>query len=77
MEYSRFEKSGNQELAVSLSQWVFKEKGVLKVGRVEHRRQGEKQQAEAYTVMEDVVRKRGGKIRWKYPEICPKMLSSA
>jgi oligosaccharyltransferase complex subunit beta len=52
---SRYEKAGNQELATSLSMWVFKEKGVLKVGKVEHKRQGEKKQADAYTVMEDVV----------------------
>jgi oligosaccharyltransferase complex subunit beta len=50
----RFEKCGNQDLATSLSQWVFKEMGVLKVGKVQHKIQGEKQPPAAYTILEDV-----------------------
>ena len=53
--YFRFEKSGNEDLAVSLSQWVFKERGVLRAGKVEHKRKGEKEAPNAYTIMENVV----------------------
>ncbi|KAK3590814.1 hypothetical protein CHS0354_038700 [Potamilus streckersoni] len=50
----RYDKSGNQELALNLAQWVFKEKGVLKVGTVKHHRKGEKEPPQAYTVT-DIV----------------------
>ncbi|KAI0219947.1 Dolichyl-diphosphooligosaccharide--protein glycosyltransferase 48 kDa subunit [Lamellibrachia satsuma] len=50
----RYEKSGNQDLAIALSQWVFKEKGVLKVGKVAHHIKGQKQPPQAYTIL-DVV----------------------
>ena len=52
----RFAVSGNYDLAVALSQWVFKEKGVLRVGKVKHHRVGETDPPPAYTVMDDVVR---------------------
>ena len=42
-------------MAESLTAWVFKQKGVLRVGEVKHHLKGEKQAPEAYTVMEDVV----------------------
>jgi len=48
-------QAGNQDLAVSLSQWVFKEKGVLRVGTVKHHRVGESTAPVAYTIMDDVV----------------------
>lgn len=53
--WSRFTQAGNQNLAVSLSQWVFKEKGVLRVGRVKHHRVGESSAPTAYTIMDEVV----------------------
>jgi len=53
----RFAVSGNQELAVTLSQWVFKEKGVLRVGQVKHHKVGEKVPPQAYTVFDEVVRR--------------------
>ena len=49
------QKSGNEELCIALSKWVFKEEGVLRVGKVEHHKVGETSPPEAYTVMEDVV----------------------
>ena len=52
----RFTQAGNQDLAVSLSQWVFKEKGVLRVGKVKHHRVGESSAPAAYTIMDEVVR---------------------
>ncbi|RWS29441.1 Dolichyl-diphosphooligosaccharide--protein glycosyltransferase subunit-like protein [Leptotrombidium deliense] len=51
----KFDKSGNEALSVALSKWVFKEEGVLRVGKVEHRIVGEKNAPAAYTVMDDVV----------------------
>lgn len=51
----RFPKSGNEDLALSLTQWVFKEKGVLRVGPVKHNKQGEKEPPQAYTVFDMVV----------------------
>ena len=51
----RFEKSGNQELVHNLAQWVFRERGVLRVGQVKHHLQGEKQPPQAYTITQDVV----------------------
>lgn len=48
-------KSGNEALCQSLSRWVFKEEGVLRVGKVEHHRVGEKQPPQSYTIMDNVV----------------------
>jgi oligosaccharyltransferase complex subunit beta len=50
----KFTQSGNQDLAVSLSQWVFKEKGVLRVGKVKHHRVGETSPPQAYTILDEV-----------------------
>uniref|UniRef100_A0A8D1U227 Dolichyl-diphosphooligosaccharide--protein glycosyltransferase 48 kDa subunit n=1 Tax=Sus scrofa TaxID=9823 RepID=A0A8D1U227_PIG len=46
----RYPQTGNYELAVALSRWVFKEEGVLRVGPVSHHRVGEKAPPNAYTV---------------------------
>uniref|UniRef100_A0A3B5KRV5 Dolichyl-diphosphooligosaccharide--protein glycosyltransferase 48 kDa subunit n=1 Tax=Xiphophorus couchianus TaxID=32473 RepID=A0A3B5KRV5_9TELE len=43
-------QTGNLELAVSLSRWVFKEAGVLRVGAVTHHPVGETAPPAAYTV---------------------------
>jgi oligosaccharyltransferase complex subunit beta len=51
----RHKVSGNQDLATALSQWVFKEKGVLRVGQVKHHKVGEKVPPQAYTVYDEVV----------------------
>lgn len=40
---------------MALTEWVFKEKGVLRVAGVEHHRAGEKQPPAAYTILDDVV----------------------
>ena len=40
---------------MSLSQWVFKERGVIKVGKVVHYKKGETTPPQAYTVMDEVV----------------------
>uniref|UniRef100_A0A8C6H4L8 Dolichyl-diphosphooligosaccharide--protein glycosyltransferase 48 kDa subunit n=1 Tax=Mus spicilegus TaxID=10103 RepID=A0A8C6H4L8_MUSSI len=46
----RYSQTGNYELAVALSLWVFKEEGVLRVGPVSHHRVGEMAPPNAYTV---------------------------
>ncbi|NXX98653.1 OST48 glycosyltransferase, partial [Centropus bengalensis] len=46
----RYAQTGNYELAVALSRWVFKEEGVLRVGAVSHHRVGERAPPNAYTV---------------------------
>ncbi|NWS62134.1 OST48 glycosyltransferase, partial [Chunga burmeisteri] len=46
----RYSQTGNYELAVALSRWVFKEEGVLRVGAVSHHRVGELAPPNAYTV---------------------------
>jgi len=48
-------KSGNQELSESLTRWVFKEEGVLRVGKVTHHLLGEKEPPQSYTITEKVV----------------------
>jgi oligosaccharyltransferase complex subunit beta len=48
-------KSGNAELAIALSKWVFKESGVLRVVSVKHHKAGEKVPPREYTITEDVV----------------------
>ncbi|XP_071945509.1 dolichyl-diphosphooligosaccharide--protein glycosyltransferase 48 kDa subunit-like [Antedon mediterranea] len=50
----KFAKSGNQDLAFALSQWVFKEKGVLRVTGVTHHIVGEKTPPAAYTIEDQV-----------------------
>ncbi|NXU07637.1 OST48 glycosyltransferase, partial [Buphagus erythrorhynchus] len=46
----RYSQTGNYELAMALSRWVFKEEGVLRVGAVSHHRVGELEPPNAYTV---------------------------
>lgn len=50
----RYEKSGNQELALNLADWVFKARGVLRVGQVKHHKQGEKEAPQAYQIYDMV-----------------------
>jgi len=66
----RYSQTGNYELAVALSRWVFKEEGVLRVGAVSHHRVGELAPPNAYTVTDLVVRPRRGQegtreLLWK------------
>lgn len=56
LPFCRYSQTGNHELAVALSRWVFKEEGVLRVGPVSHHRVGETAPPNAYTVTDLVVR---------------------
>ena len=51
----RFEKSGNEELSNGITQWVFKERGVLRVVSIKHHKVGETQPPTAYTIKENIV----------------------
>jgi len=46
----KYETSGNKDLILALSQWVFKEKGVLRVKSLSHHLVGKKQPPQAYTI---------------------------
>ncbi|XP_062505459.1 dolichyl-diphosphooligosaccharide--protein glycosyltransferase 48 kDa subunit-like [Corticium candelabrum] len=50
----KYEKCGNEELVMSLSQWVFKKQGVLRYSGVMHHKQGSSDPPVAYTVADDV-----------------------
>lgn len=49
-----FDQSNNRAVVTALSQWVFKEKGVLRVGAVQHNLVGEKDPPPAYTIEDQV-----------------------
>ncbi|KAH9521673.1 hypothetical protein DERF_005309 [Dermatophagoides farinae] len=49
----QYDKSGNEQLALSLSGWVFKEQGVLRVSSVKHFKTGTNEN-DSYTIMDDV-----------------------
>lgn len=49
-----FKESNNRGLAKAISQWVFKEKGVIRVTSVKHHKIGETEPPHAYTVKDDV-----------------------
>ncbi len=49
-----FVKSNNRQLAAAITQWVFREKGVLRVGKVKHHLVGESKPPAAYTVEDQV-----------------------
>lgn len=51
-----FPESGNKDLAINLAAWVFKEKGVLRAGKVTHHKVGDTKPPVAYTITDDVVR---------------------
>jgi len=51
----RSEKSGNEALSVALTQWLFKERGVLRVVSVKHHEVGHSAPPAAYTIKQDIV----------------------
>jgi oligosaccharyltransferase complex subunit beta len=50
----KFDKSGNQDLALSLARWTFRDTGVLRVGKVSHHLKGEAEPPASYTVFQEV-----------------------
>ncbi|KAL0268989.1 UNVERIFIED_CONTAM: hypothetical protein PYX00_010744 [Menopon gallinae] len=51
----KYEVSGNKKVAIALSQWVFKEHGVLRVKMVSHNLKNQKTPPPHYTIMDNVV----------------------
>lgn len=51
----KYEISGNKKVAIALSQWVFKEHGVLRVKSVSHNLKNHKRPPPHYTIMDNVV----------------------
>ena len=51
----RFDKSGNEQVAMSITQWTFKERGVLRVAKVEHHLASAKSSPAAYTIKDDTI----------------------
>jgi len=51
---NKFPQSGNKDLAQSLTSWTFRQKGVLRVGKVAHHRTGEKAPDAAYIINQDI-----------------------
>ena len=51
----RWETSGNEQLAVALTKWTFKESGVLRVAGVKHSKVGEASPPAEYTINEQVT----------------------
>lgn len=65
MPIFRWDKSGNEELAVALSEWLLHERGVLRVGRVAHHKfdpklppglNDSRPMPQHYTILDEVVR---------------------
>lgn len=50
----RFERSGNEDLSVGLTQWLFMERGALRVAEITHNKAGEKSAPSDYTIKEDL-----------------------
>lgn len=52
----KFDKSGNEELAIELSKWLFKERGVLRAVEIKHHEVGQKEAPNAYTIKQEMVK---------------------
>jgi len=50
-----FEKSGNENLCAGLTQWLFKERGVLRVAEITHNEVGKKTPPAAYTIKQNMA----------------------
>lgn len=51
----KYTGSGNEGLSVALTQWLFKEKGVLRVVEVKHHEVGQSTPPAAYTIKQNIV----------------------
>jgi hypothetical protein len=58
-------KSGNEDLAVALTDWVFKQRGVLRARNIRHYLKSDKTTPSFYTIKNDIV-SRGKKRRRIY-----------
>jgi oligosaccharyltransferase complex subunit beta len=51
----KYSQSGNQDVAVSISKWVFGETGKIRVVSVKHHKEGEAKAPQSYTILDPVV----------------------
>jgi len=51
----KFDRSGNEVFTSKLAQWVFQERGILRVTNIKHHRVGETTPPETYTIKEDII----------------------
>ena len=51
----RFEKSGNEELAMAITDWVFKQRGVLRAKNIRHYLKSDRSTPRYYTIKNDIV----------------------
>ncbi|XP_055523813.1 dolichyl-diphosphooligosaccharide--protein glycosyltransferase 48 kDa subunit [Wyeomyia smithii] len=49
------QRTGNQEVSIAISKWVFGENGVIRVKSVQHHKEGEHHPPSSYTITEPVV----------------------
>ena len=59
----RIPKSGNEDLAVALTDWVFKQRGVLRARNIRHYLKADKSTPSYYTIKNDIVNERLRKSR--------------
>lgn len=52
---SPVQRTGNQDVSIAISKWVFGENGVLRVRSVQHHKEGESHPPSSYTITEPVV----------------------
>jgi len=50
----KYEKSGNEQFAKQLVQWVFQERGILKAVNIQHHKVGETSSPFTYTIKDDI-----------------------
>ncbi|KAK3913355.1 Dolichyl-diphosphooligosaccharide--protein glycosyltransferase 48 kDa subunit, partial [Frankliniella fusca] len=55
LDTKKYPVSGNLQVATSVSQWVLRESGVLRVKSVSHHKKGETSPPSSYTIMDTVV----------------------
>lgn len=53
--FFRSDKSGNQDLAVALSDWLFKQRGVLRSRNIRHYLKTDRTTPKFYTIKNDIV----------------------
>ena len=55
--FNRSVKSGNEDLALALTDWVFKQRGVLRAKNIRHYLKKDKTTPSYYTIKNDIVSK--------------------
>lgn len=64
--FCRISKSGNEDLALALTDWVFKQRGVLRARNIRHYLKKDKTTPSFYTIKNDIVRKQKNKAVFRF-----------